>query len=223
VPAGGACYDAVVMARMRRSPGAVLSQAVSVLRTQGPLVLVEKTAFAAGWRRLLVLALELAEAPLPRPAKLPLDIRLLQPSELDLLLESEPDVDRPYAEAKLAAGQLCLVALHAGRVAGSTWVARDALVSDWARVRRTLAQDEAYVSGAHTATAYRGQGVNLALNAHLAAWLRDQGVRRAYRMTLPWNAPALAAHRKAGYRVCGQFVSLGYGRFGRTLFIAASD
>jgi L-amino acid N-acyltransferase YncA len=208
---------------MRPFPVAVLATALSTLRTQGPLVFAEKAATAAGWRRLLLLAADLAETPMARPAKVPVDIRFLAPPELELFLASEPEMEGSYAEKKLAGGYLCLVAMHAGKVAGSTWVSRDAIASDWGRVRRALAPDEAYVAAAHTAAAYRGQGVNFALNAHLLAWLRAQGVRRAYRLTLPWNEPALAAHRKAGFRVCGQFVSLGYGRFGPSWFFPTSD
>jgi GNAT superfamily N-acetyltransferase len=211
------------MARMRRSPLELLSVALSTLRTQGPLVFAEKAATAAGWRRMFLLTADPAEAPLARPAKVPVDIRFLHPSELGLVLASQPALERPWAETRLFEGKQCLVALHDGKVAGSCWVARDAIFSDWAWVRQPLAHDEAYVFAAHTAAAYRGQGVNFALNAHLSAWLRDQGVRHSYRLTLPWNVPALAAHRKAGFRVCGQFVALGHGRFGRSLFLAASD
>jgi hypothetical protein len=207
------------MARLHRSPLTVVSATLSALRSQGPLVFAERVASKAGWHRLLLLVADLERTPAARPARVPIDIRCLQPSELELLLASQPELDRAFAEDRFAAGHRCVAALHEGKLAGSTWVARDALVSGWGRVRRALAQDEAYLFAAHTVTAYRGQGVNFALNAHISAWLRDQKVRRAYRMTVPWNGPALDAHRKAGYRVCGQFVSLGYGRFGRSLFI----
>jgi GNAT superfamily N-acetyltransferase len=208
---------------MRRSPLAVLSAALSTLRTQGPLVFAEKAATAAGWHRLLLLAADLAETPMARPAKVPIDIRFLHPSELQLLLGSRPHLERSFAESHLALGHACLVALHAGKVVGNSWVARDAVVADWVGARRPLARDEAFVFSVHTAAAYRRQGVNFALNAHLHAWLRDQGVRRVFCVTLPWNATALAAHRRSGYHVCGHLVSLGCGRFRRGLFLAATS
>jgi L-amino acid N-acyltransferase len=211
------------MARIHRPPLAVLSAALSTLRAQGPLVFAEKVATELGWHRLLLLAADLTKTPMARPAKVPIDIRFLHPSELALLLESQPELEPTFAESHLAQGHPCLVALHEGRVVGNAWVARDAIVADWVGVRRTLAQDEAFVFSVHTALAHRRQGINLALNAHLFAWLRAEGARRAFCLTLPWNRLALDAHRRSGYRVCGHLVSLGYRRFRRGLLLATAS
>jgi ribosomal protein S18 acetylase RimI-like enzyme len=194
-------------------------KAVSSLRREGPRVFAQKAAAKCGLRRLILLECDLAQMPPSTAPSLPLEFRLLRSSEVDDYLASEPEMDRAQTEKELATGGVCVLALSQGQIAGSMWVARDRMSLSWGHVRRDLARDEAYLFGAHTATAFRRRGINNALSHHLTNWLGETGVRRLYRMVFPWNLPALAAHRKAGFHACGQFVSIGIGRFRRGLFI----
>ena len=200
----------------------LLSEAVSTLRKQGPRIFVAKTAAALGVRRLLLLEADLEQAPASPPAKLPLEFRLLLSADVDRYLASEPEKDRAKAERELAAGHSCFLALLDGQVTASTWMARDFVSSSWGKVRRPLGRDEAYVFGAHTAKAFRGRGFNHALTGYLIDCLRGQGVRRAYRLVVPWNGPARAAHRKSGFAEQGQYLSLSVGPFGRSLFVPST-
>jgi L-amino acid N-acyltransferase YncA len=200
--------------------GGFLSRAASTLREQGPRAFAEKVAATLGLHRLLFLESDLTLASTPPQAKLPLEFRTLDATNVDLLMQSQPGFTKSFAERELAQGHVCVAALHEGQVVASVWVARDFLSSGWGKVRRRLATDEAYVYAVHTIPRLRGQGVNFALSCRLATWLCAAGVKRAYRLVLPWNQTARAAHRKAGFRERGQFVSLSFGRWGRSVFLA---
>jgi GNAT superfamily N-acetyltransferase len=193
-------------------PGRFAREAVRCLREDGPYVFAQKSAATLGARCLLLLECDLAAWSPPR----------VPPGPWEALVASRPEISPVDARSARAAGQVCFLALKDGQVVASTWVARDCIRSGWGRIRRPLAAHEAYVFAAHTAAAFRGQGINFALNCHLAEWLRQQGVRRAYRLVLPWNRPALAAHRKGGYDETGYYLSLGLGRFGRSRFFPSS-
>lgn len=202
---------------------ALFSHAFSALREQGLRVFAEKAAATVGLRRILLLEADLALSPPPPPARVALDFGMLCAAEVELFLASQPEIDGPTAVRKLLRGCVCALALHQGQVVASAWVARDTVSSGWAHIRRELAADEAYVFASHTAVAFRGRGIGPALHGYLADGLRQQGVRRVYRLVLPWNAAALKSARKAGFSPCGQYLSLGLGRWGTSRLLATSS
>jgi ribosomal protein S18 acetylase RimI-like enzyme len=203
-----------------RSIRGLIARAFSSLRDEGAWAFVQKTASALGLRRLLLIEEDLGTTPATPLVELPINFRILRVSEIESYLASEPEMSRVETERELASGRTCILACVEGQVAASMWVARDYLSSSWCRVRRELAKDEAYVFKVHTAAAFRRRGINKALNHYLADWLRKSGVRRACLMVMPWNLQARAAHSKAGFRECGQFISIGMGRLRTCLFLA---
>jgi len=196
-----------------------LAAAAATFRQEGAEVFAQKTAASLGLRRIYLLAADTAAMPTTSEAQIPLDLRWLRPTELELLFASQPEIRRSRAERDLAAGRLCLVALHEGKIVGSSFIARDAITSVWARVNRPLAKDEAYVYAAHTVPALRSRGINSALNARLAVLLRETGVRRTFRLVLPWNHAALTSSHKSGFMLYGEFLSVGLGGWSRTWLI----
>ena len=200
---------------------AIFSNALSTLREQGLRVFAEKAAATVGLRRMLLLEADLALSPPPPRAKVALAFGMLCAADVELFLVSQPEIDGPTAVRKLSQGCVCALALHQGHVAASAWVARDTVSSGWAHIRRNLAADEAYNFACHTAVAFRGKGIGPALHGYLANSLRQQGVRRVYRLVLPWNAPSLRSSSKAGFSPCGQYLSLGFGRLETSRFLAS--
>ena len=58
-----------------------------------------------------------------------------------------------------------------------------------------------YIQDVYTREGWRGQGVGRAMLAHLEAWMRRQGVRRAELTVAVGNPDAEAFWERAGYRV----------------------
>jgi ribosomal protein S18 acetylase RimI-like enzyme len=205
---------------MGLQPRATLREAVRTLRADGPMVFAQKSAAAFGLRCLLLLERDLTNTQMTGPGRVSCAFRTLDASTLTAYLATEPELGRADAEHNLAAGHACHLALVDGTAVASSWVSRDFIYSAWGRVRQPLAPDQAYIFGAHTAPAFRGRGINFALNCHLESELRKAGIRRAFRCVVPWNVPARAAHGKAGYVETGRFVSLGIGPLAGSRFFA---
>src|SRR5512134_537477 len=100
----------------------MVARAIGALRRDGLRVFWVRLMAGLGVYRRIVLLERALDAPLPEPAPaLPLEIRLLDESEVNDYLELRPDVDRFAVVTRLRAGQMCFVARHEGRVVSACW------------------------------------------------------------------------------------------------------
>lgn len=98
--------------------------------------------------------------------------------------------------------QRCLRARVHGRLVGRMWVATSRAWLGGLKHELPLGPDAAYLFDAYTDPSFRGQAIAPAISAELLRRLREEGCRRAIRVTLPENKAALHAHAKAGFRKC---------------------
>jgi ribosomal protein S18 acetylase RimI-like enzyme len=182
----------------------VVTRAIEVLRREGVRVFWIRLMAGLGVYRRIVLLERALDAPLPEPAPaLPLEIRLLDESEVNDYLELRPDVDRSAVVTRLRAGQMCFVARHQGRVVSACWATSRSARTEFLACDLHFGEGEAYLFDAYTEARHRGQGLAPALCLHQLLYLQQAGFRRALRGTFDANTAALRAHAKSGFRPVG--------------------
>ncbi len=181
----------------------LVERAAQVWRSEGPVSFWFKLASELGYRRMLILERSLEE-PIPAPsAKLPLSIVLLQDQGWETYVALRPETEPALLDARRRRGEFCFVASLDNRAVASAWVAIGRGWTSYLDATVELAPDEGYLFDAYTLPSLRGQGIAAQLCLHQLHWLRERGLRRAIRATLPENGPALRAHAKSGFRPVG--------------------
>ena len=181
-----------------------LARAITIAREEGPRVLFAKVVAEIGChRRLLRLERDLSEPIVDHQPRVPVVIDLLRPDELDPYLALRTDATASDLAARLAAGAICFVARQGGRAVAVCWTStrdtRNVFFDCPVRVR----PGEAYFFDAFTDPASRGLGIAPAICARQLHHCRDAGLARAFRLTAPYNASAVRAHGKSGFRPVG--------------------
>jgi len=131
----------------------------------------------------------------------------LERSAIAEYLEYQPERRREFIERRLAAGDTCFTARHAGSLASSIWACRS---QRWVEALRDIwrvAPGEVYLYDSYTAPAHRGRGLNPSLCLQALAHFRDQGLERATLITEAGNAANLRAKQKVGFRPSGRIRS----------------
>lgn len=193
----------------------VLRRAVATMRHDGLVAFWFKLLSAGGCRRLLVLARALDEETAQPPAQLPLEIGLLDESELDEYLALRPDAIGVDILKRLQSGHMCFVARHEGRIVSVCWSATQLAWSDFLGCEIDLMPGDVYLFDAFTQPAYRGRDIAPALCGHQLRYFGNAHFRRAIRCTSPENEPALRAHRKSGFRPVGMLRTITLGPWRR--------
>lgn len=181
----------------------LFSRAWDVWRNEGPRSFWFKLCAGLGCYRLLVLERPLAE-PIPEfEPRLPVGLQVVADDALDDYLAARPGTPCALVLDRWRAGDTCFVARHDGVVVATCWAATRRARAAYVGWDVDLPDGDVYLYDAYTAPAHRGAGVAKALCLYQLRHLRAAGLRRATRMTLPWNQPALRLHTSCGFRVVG--------------------
>jgi GNAT superfamily N-acetyltransferase len=179
----------------------VFSRARNVWRNEGPRSFWFKLCAALGYSRLLVLERSLADPIAEFEPRLPVSLQELADGDLDDYQAAHPNTPRASILERRRAGDACVVARHDGVIVATCWAATRRMCVGDVGGDVTLPAGDVYLYDAFTVPAHRGAGVAKALCLYQLRRLRAAGLRRATRMTLPWNEPALRLHTSCGFRV----------------------
>jgi len=180
-----------------------LERAREVLRQEGVRGLWFKILGDTVYRRLLLLERPLQEPICEVKARIPIEISLLQKSEIAEYVEFRPEVEGAEVEAQLNAGDWCFVARHQGRIVCARWATTRPVWSDYLSCELRLATDEVYIYDVFTKSEFRGQAVSPATSTEMLRYFCTAGYRRIVTMVLPENQPSLRAVAKTGHRPYG--------------------
>jgi SAM-dependent methyltransferase/GNAT superfamily N-acetyltransferase len=180
-----------------------LERAAEVLREEGFRNLWFRILGETVYRR-MVLVERLLNEPIPEvTVRLPVVISLLRETELDEYLSLRPGADPSDIRRRLAAGQLCFVARHEGRIIHARWATTRRAWIDYLACEIRLAPDEVYTFESFTDPSFRGQNVAPAQGMESLRYFRDAGYRRLLAAVVPENKPAFHPLEKLGYRRLG--------------------
>jgi len=191
------------VARSAYPTGNVFRRALMTLRVEGPRSFWFKLLAECGYRRLLLI-----ERPLDQPIadytpRLPVDVAMLAPGELDDYLAFRPETTRRELADRLGAGQLCFVARHQRCIVAAAWVSLQPIWMPFLGCRIDVAPDEAHIYDKFTLPTYRGYGIANAVRTHHLKHLQRAGLRRATGVVLPENVSGLRDDVKGGFRTYG--------------------
>ncbi len=186
-------------------------RAREVLRQEGVRSLWFKLLGETLYRRLLLLERPLQD-PIPTvTARVPVEISLLQKSEIAEYVEFRVEADESEIQSELEAGYWCFVARSQGRMVATSWAAPNYAWLDYLSRELRLAPDEVYAYDSFTQPAFRGQNLGPALTAEKLRYFRAAGYRRMVCTISPENRASLRADAKTGYRPYGL---IGYVKIG---------
>jgi RimJ/RimL family protein N-acetyltransferase len=188
-----------------------LERAKEVLREEGVRSLWFKLLGETVYRRLLLLERPLQDAIPAVTARVPVEMSLLQKSEIAEYREFRAETDVSEVQSQLDAGHWCFVARHQGRIVCARWATAERVWIDYLSCELRLAVGEVYIYDAFTRSDFRGQAVSPATSAEMLRYFRTAGYRRMVTTILPENQPNLRAVAKTGYRPYGL---IGYVKIG---------
>ncbi|MBI3798738.1 MAG: hypothetical protein HY268_17450 [Deltaproteobacteria bacterium] len=188
-----------------------LARASEVLRQEGIRSLWFKLLGDTVYRRLLLVERPLREPILEVKARVPIEISLLQKSEIAEYREFRAGTDVAEVQSQLDAEDRCVVARHQGRLVAANWATTNHVWLDYLSCEFRLAIDEVYSYDAFAASAFRGQNLLPTLDAEQLHHFCAAGYRRMVSTSLPENRASLRVGAKSGYRPYGL---IGYVKIG---------
>ncbi len=188
-----------------------LARAREVLREEGARSLWFKILGETVYRRLLLLERPLQEAIPTVTARVPVEISLLQKTEIAEYVEFRAGTDVAEVQSQLDAGHWCFVARHQGRIVSARWATAGRVWIDYLSSAFRLAADEVYIYDAFTRPDFRGQAVSPVTSVEMLRYFRAAGYRRTVATISPENQANLRAVAKPGYRPYGL---IGYVKIG---------
>jgi GNAT superfamily N-acetyltransferase len=123
---------------------------------------------------------DLTGPPEPIRAKVPVEVKLASAAELEeaARLDGGDEAHRERLRAWWRLGHKCFVALAGSKVVATGWLGfREVRQLNFSVV---LDDDEAYLTGAHTAKAWRGKGIHSELEDRRMAYAKTAGYRTVY-------------------------------------------
>ena len=145
------------------------------------------------------------------PAKVPFEVRQLQPDDDLSLVADVPGLDPRQAQDRANQRWLLSSGLpvpwiavdQEGSVCLITWLLterdNEAIQAVFRRLVPALNSDEVSIEGSFTAESHRGLGILPAAATQLVDRAKDHGARRATTFMAEWNASSLRAGEKAGW------------------------
>lgn len=132
-----------------------------------------------------------------------IDLRVHEasPDEVDHMVSSSLESERPGLLWARQQGQRCFVAVHRGQIAGYTWIDRDN-VELWRNklVLKRLATDEVYSYLSLVYPQFRGQRIFQKLKLKVYQKMREEGYQIAYSLIYKKNIPSAIAQIRVGGR-----------------------
>jgi RimJ/RimL family protein N-acetyltransferase len=142
--------------------------------------------------------------PIPEvPARIPVEINLLKPTEVSEYVEFRPDTKAAEVQSQLDAGHWCFVARHQGRIVCARWAAKSRVWIDYLSCELHLAADEVYSYGLFTSPEFRGSAISPAASTAMLRYFHAAGYRRIVGVIGPENRASLRSVEKTGYHTYG--------------------
>jgi hypothetical protein len=180
-----------------------MRRALTVLVREGPRSFAIRLLSRLGIYRRLLLAW--VDKPPVMEATVPLEISVLEETEVEELVESIPVVPESEVRARLSGLNFCFVARHEGRLVHATWALTTRAWSDFLGCDLELEPGEALVCDAYTVTEARGHRILSAVGSWLGRYLyefehpRRSEYQRVVSAFFPENRAALKLIEAAGF------------------------
>ena len=182
---------------------AVGSRVIEVARSEGVRGLWWRGLGVTVYRRLIVFARAMDEAPVPAPAKVALTVDLLDRQTIDEYLALRPDTTASETERRLGSGQRCIVARHDGRPVAARWFATGRAELPYLDLVFDLPHGVGYGYDVYTAPKFRGLGISPSVRPHQEEILRAEGCRWLVGTAMPENQLGHRLVTMAGYESVG--------------------
>ena len=138
------------------------------------------------------------EEPLAEPAAgLDFEIADAGPDDLAELLDLVPDAQRAACRDAAGFGSSCMLARHAGRIAGYSWYDLRLLTVRHIRIAE-LPPDAGYTFASYVLPEFRGQKLFQLLTHRVYGTMRAAGRRRGWNLVERDNAASIAARERLG-------------------------
>lgn len=148
--------------------------------------------------------------------RIPLDIGMLQPEEVDEYLAFRPDQTRTDIESRLARNHEAFVARHAGYIVGCTWWCTGRCRLGFIHRDIVVPNDVAYAYDSFVLPAHRGQRVEEAITPYRRARTAELGFKWTVWVMWPQNASQRQGlRRRRLFNVVGVIGSWGVGPWQR--------
>lgn len=133
------------------------------------------------------------------------NFRLLKAGDLDLInqIESIAEWLQGQLAEGLSHGQICLVALDGGKVAGFNLIGLETASLPLLNLRKKLRKGVAWSEHIAVRKEFRKTGLGSQLRLRIFQELKDRGFRRLYGGTLRSNAASLSLARSVGFTELG--------------------
>jgi hypothetical protein len=189
-----------------------LRRSREVLRFEGPKGLVLKTLGRIGYRRVILLEMELAGRRISSTG-VPIDIRRLTADDLDAYLAARPNESKADVRARLGRGDMCYVTWTDGGISSCTWYRIGRAHMPEVGCSLPLPPDELYGYDSWTAPELRGRNIAGARAARVFGALTGAGFRSICAFVLPENRASMRAAAKLGYETVGHIDCVRVGPF----------
>jgi L-amino acid N-acyltransferase YncA len=189
----------------------MLARANEVLRQEGVRSLWFKLLGDIVYRRLLLLERPLHEPISPVTARIPVEISLLQETQVAEYMAFRPEARESEVRSQLEAGDWCFVVHHQGQMICARWATVQRVWSDYLACELHLAEGEVYSYDLFTRPEFRGHAVSPVASVEMLRYFRAAGYRRMVAAISPENHPSLRSVTKTGYRPYGV---IGYVKIG---------
>lgn len=210
-------------ARSAYPTGHAIRRAFVTLRDEGLKSFWFKLLGEFGYRRLFLVERMLDSPVADYTPRLPVDISILEESEIDDYLAFRPATTRRDVADRLRSGEMGFIARHEGRIVAAAWVAVQPVWVPFLGCRIDMAPGDAHIYDKFTAPAYRGHGISNAVRTHHLRHLQRAGFRRATGSVLPENVSSLRDDTtKGGFRVYGMLGRIRIGPWKRVFLMPPS-
>ena len=188
-------------------------RALEILRREGMRALWFRGLGQTMYRRAVVLVLPLDQPVVRATARADVVVERLTQADVDEYATFRPDTAASEAHRRLAAGHLCFVARHDGRIVHACWAATGSAWVEYLRRDLVLPERAVYHYDSYTTPAFRGRNISAVRVSEAARHFRASGYDRVIAIVVPENRTAFRPLEKAGYRRVGTIGYVGLGRW----------
>jgi GNAT superfamily N-acetyltransferase len=143
-------------------------------------------------------------ARLAAPGEAGVEVRMLEPTDVDAYVRGRSDQTRETIEERLATGQVCAAVWLDGEIVAAGWARFDVAWLPIVNYRRELPPMSAYAHDDWTDAAHRRRGFARLRMEALRENVRAMGYERSVAYVLAGEGTAMAAAKGYGYRPIGR-------------------
>lgn len=182
---------------------ALAHRVARVAREEGFRGLWWRSLSATAYRRLVIAARAISDAPPAAEASMELEFEPLLPAGIPGYLRLRSDQSAEQIERRLASEQRCVLVRHQGEIVSARWFTIATAELEYLGLRFELPERTAYVYDVFTAPAARKRGISAQTRGGYEQSLRRLGVEQLLGSFMPENTAGLALVEGAGYRAVG--------------------